>query len=529
MTTLDLPLFATPETRRALAEAHAVAILVGSYDGSGNFGDIAQLDAGLRLLKALEPGLLVLPVLERIHLRGHEELLATFQCPPRHALFFDPEHAGQDDLLPVAVPPGIAAAAIYLYGGGYLNPSWGARKLAMVRVGEDLLQAAGVERVTRLSSGLQVDQGWLEDLAPDDDALLRSFELLGARDPLSARAFAGLGSTATVVDTGDDALGAIPILAPSDEASEAAAGLDVNLHFGGHQWVSGRPEELRDYTLDFLTELGRRAGRTVRIHPLIAYMDSRIDERPGTADLVGEGARRGIEAEEPRLMRPATLAGVLPELRGATATISCSYHVALTSLLLGIPTVFFADNPYYVQKAAGLLTAFGLPASFALSPGADLDPVITAILDGGASMRAEIARHGAEFRRRRADAERELLGRLAGGVLAELAVEVGRSGERLRQRSTEPAGLQVDAAALRTEVEELRRPAVQAAVEAAERAAERAQEAARLAEERAGQAAAENAAAHQRLAEVFGSRTWKLAAPLRRLGAALRRLKRRGR
>jgi hypothetical protein len=519
MTPLDLPLFATPSTQAVLADARAVAVLIGSYDGSGNYGDIAQFDAALRLLEPLAPGLVVLPVLERDYRRSHLALPAAFGKPPEDALFFDPEHRGEDDLAPIRVPETIAVGAIYLYGGGYLNPSWGARKLAMLRAAEDLLGTADVDAV-RLGSGLQVDPTWISDLSEDDATLLRRFEMLGARDPLSAHALVDLHSSAKVLMTGDDALGAIPAAEPTDAGPEPTGKLVVNLHFAEHDWVSGRPGGLHDRILDFVTELGRRAGRPVLARPLIAYVDDRIDERPGVAALAAEGTRRGIEVEEPRILRPAELAAMLPAMREAVATISCSYHVALTSLLLGIPTVTFADNPYYEQKAAGLAAAFGLPPSFALSAESDPAPVAVAILDDGDSLRAEILRGGERLRRERARAEMDLLGHLAGRVLSKLAGEVEQLDLRLLGYSAEPAELQVELAALRTEIEEMRRPAVEAAVLAIERNAERA-------EERARQAEAETAAVHGRLAELLGSRSWKIGSPLRRLGARLRRLRRR--
>jgi polysaccharide pyruvyl transferase WcaK-like protein len=531
-TTLDLPLFATPGTLRALDHARAVAVLVGSYDGSGNYGDIAQLDAALQLLKPLEPELLVLPVLERGFQQGHRTMLATFQQPFDHALFFDPERAWEnDDLVPVAAPANLAAAVLYLYGGGYLNPSWGERKLGMTRVSEDLLRSGGIAAPTRLTSGLQVDPTWLGAFAPADLDLLRTFELLGARDPLSARALADLGSAGKVLETGDDALGAIPAVALEYPASPPATELQINLHFAEHEWVSGRPGELREVTLGLIEELGRRADLPVRVHPLIAYLDGRIDERPGLAGIAAEAAQRGIAFEEARVLRPSGLDEELPELARAGATISCSYHVALTSLLLGVPTVVFADNDYYRQKAAGLVSAFGLPDSFAYSPGSDPAAVSTAILDGGGRLRGDIARGGERLRRMRDRAETELLTRLAAGVLAQMAGDIRRLDERVRDRSAEPAELRVELAAARTEVEELRQPAIEAAIRAADGSAERARDQAHQAEERVAQAEARAAraeadavATHGRLAELLGSRSWKLGAPLRRIGRAIRRV-----
>jgi hypothetical protein len=396
--------------------------------------------------------------------------------------------------------------------------------MAMLGAAEDLVETAGVDAV-RLASGLQVDPIWVGDLSAEDATLLRAFEMLGARDPLSARALAGLDSGATVLETGDDALGAIPTDPSADGRAELGAKIVINLHFAEHDWVSGRPGGLRDRILDFASELGRRAGRPVLLRPLLAYVDDRIDERPGMAELAAEATRRGMEVEEPRLLRPAELALVLPEMRQAVATITCSYHVALTSLLLGVPTATFADNPYYEQKAAGLAASFGLPSSFALTAESDPGPVAVDILDNGASLRAEILAAGERLRRERARAEMELLGHLAGGILEKMATEVGRLGGRLQERSTEPAELRVELASRETQIEELRRPAVEAAVLAIERNAERAEERARQAEERAVRAEAESAAVHGRLAELLGSRSWKLGAPLRWIGSVLRRLK----
>ena len=61
------------------------------------------------------------------------------------------------------------------------------------------------------------------------------------------------------------------------------------------------------------------------------------------------------------------------ELGGADSTLSSSYHVALTSLLLGVPAILPRDNDYYDQKARGLLGDFDLPAK--LSPRSTDDPV----------------------------------------------------------------------------------------------------------------------------------------------------------
>ena len=82
--------------------------------------------------------------------------------------------------MPVAAPVELAFGATYLYGGGYLNRLWGARKLAMLDAAQALL-AAGGAAPCRVARGLQVEgTDWIA--AASAAAGLAKFDLLGARD-----------------------------------------------------------------------------------------------------------------------------------------------------------------------------------------------------------------------------------------------------------------------------------------------------------------------------------------------------------
>ena len=533
-------LFATASTVRAIAEARAAAILVGSYDGSGNYGDIAQLDAALGLVARLGPGLLVLPVLEREYLAGHQALAEHSGQQPSHALFFDPGGDIEDDLLPVAAPVELIFGACYLYGGGYLNHLWGNRKLAMLRSAEALLGAGGAELVSRLSSGLQVDAEWVARLDPADAAALRSFDLLGVRDAGSSQALAALDSTAPVIETADDAVGVLRLL-PGPEAPRVFDGdLHINLHFAEHDWVSEHPDAVLDFYTCFLAELGRLAGLPVVAHPLIAYLDGRVDERRSVGRLRDTCAERGIKVAESLVLRPTGLAAAAPGLRQASLTLSCSYHVALTSLMLEVPAVLIGDNTYYEQKAAGLSEAFGLPPELTPStadPFASAREVAATVLDEkrGTALRRQLAAKGDRMRCRRGAIEAELLARLGGTAVTSLTARVEELSERLCQRSAEPAELLAQLAALRSDYEELQRRAGESsspldaelrAREAEARSAE-AQEASLDAELRAREAEARSAEAQQTLSAVLTSRSWRMTAALRRVAAPLRRVWRR--
>jgi hypothetical protein len=468
-------LLATPETAAAIAGGGPLAILVGSYDGSGNYGDIAQLDAALGLIGGLDPDLLVLPVVERQFAATHESMAAELIHRPRHVLYFDAGgDPGGEDLVPVGPPQGVSLAISYLYGGGFLNPSWGARKLAMLGAVEDLLAGAG--RVVRIASGQQVDHGWIQSLDPADAELLRRFELWGARDDASALALGELGARGPAFNGGDDALG-ILTATESRQAPARPGPLEVNLHFAEHEWVTDRPDAAREFDAGLLAELARLAGRPLKVRPLLAYLDPRIDERPGLERFAAACTEQGVELTEPCVLRPTGIEETLDELSGAALTVSSSYHVALTSLLLAIPTAILRDNDYYSQKAQGLLGDFGLPPEF--SPRSDDDPVGAAsaiaphLLDPEVRERTRRRLEAAagRVRRRRVETEARLMAAIArgvlgvaGGVAAPPAAPPGPTGD-------------VERRAAETEA---------------------------------------------KLEEVLGSRSWRVTAPLRRLTASSR-------
>lgn len=484
-------LFATAETAAAIAQAKSLAFLVGGYDGSGNFGDVLMLDAALELLAPLEPGLVVVPVLERRFGSHHPELAQQMLRPPRHPVYFDPEGEG-GDLVPIAAGPGLSSAISYFYGGGYFNGLWGDRKLAMMRAAEALLAAAEPREVRRVGSGLQVEAEWLAGLANEDVSFLRAFELLGTRDPRSGSLLAGFGG-AIVPEGGDDAVGSLARLRPAEAPGDGP--LRVNLHFSEHDWVTDDAQELLELYAGLPAELGELLGRPVAAQPLIAYLDPRVDERPTAARLAAALAERGVEVREPIVLRPADLGAAAAELGAASLTVACSYHVALTSLMLGLPTLMVAHNPFYEQKTAGLLDAFGQPAGFAIRPGADpracaqllaataLDP------EAGTRLRVQLALDGRRMRRLRAVAEADLFGRIAGTV----------------------AGLGEDAPQWVGD---------DAAVDRRVRAAEGR---VRVAEDHAAHADLHASNLEARMAELFGSTSWRLTQPLRRLTDKARR------
>lgn len=423
---------AHPRTVRALAGSPRVALLVGSYDGSGNYGDLAQLDGAFELLADDDPDLLLLPVIEQQYADTHEAVGRELKHPPEHVLYFDAgADVGAEGLVAVEPAAHLELAVLYLYGGGFLNPSWGARKLAMLAACEAIAAHAG--RAVRLATGQQVDADWLQEggAAP----VLREFQLLGGRDDGSAETLASLGAGGAALNSGDDAVGVLAQLDFAPAPDPAAAALEVNVHLAGHEWVTDRPRAVLEFDVGFLAELGRIAARPVRARPLLAYLDPRIDERPGLERFAAACAERGIETAEPRVLRASDPAGIAASLGGAALTVSSSYHVALTSLLMAIPTAILHDNAYYAQKSQGLLADFGLPPEFAPSSGDD--PVEAARLVAprlfepqlAAETRTALAEAAARVRRRREEVGTRVLSLIAHGPRHEIVDVRRRPGE----------------------------------------------------------------------------------------------------
>jgi hypothetical protein len=247
--------------------------------------------------------------------------------------------------------------------------------------------------------------------------------------------------------------------------------------------------------VELLAHLGRKTGKPIVAQPLIAYRDPRVDEYPAAERLAAALAESGVEVREPLLLRPAGLSEAAATMGEASFTVACSYHVALTSLMLGLPTLPVSHNNFYEQKAVGLLDAFGQPEDYAIRPGADPEAcarlLATTALDpeAGGSLRVRLAIDARRVRRLRADAGADLFARIA------------------------PTVSGVDEAA----------PRWVGAEADVDRRVREAEGRARTAEDRAAHAALHASNLEAQMAELTGSTSWRLTAPLRRLTEKARR------
>ena len=385
-------LWASSADFQRISKAESTLFLVGGYDGSGNYGDVLQLATAIDVVRRLPGSPLAVPVVERETYGYHCELMRRYTRSfegAAFAFFQDDDASFEDDLTPLP-PAGVepARAMLYIYGGGHLNGWWGARKAAHASAAERL---AGRRALPVVASGLQVDEAAIAPGGPAHDLLARA-SWVGVRDIESLRYVRRQVPAAAgrVELTGDDAL---PFL-DHDPAEDRAV---VNLHVNDGAWISDEPDSIRGRIVALLQNLGTAADVPLEVQPVIAYEDPRVSERQIVSDLLdcqGQALEEaGLMPTEPLDVLDDAIENGLSAFRRARLTVSCSYHVTLTSLLAGIPAVLLAQNGYYEQKATGLRDLFQLGPTRVGVPGTaeNAPAAIEALVDGPA--RAELVTH----------------------------------------------------------------------------------------------------------------------------------------
>lgn len=357
--------------------------LIGSYDGSGNYGDVLQLAAAVETVRRLPERSLVVPVIERETHAHHNKLMQRYSKSFEGVVFgfFQDDVADFDDGLvelgPSTADPG--RALLYIYGGGHLNNWWGARKAAHAAAAEALV---GGRSLPVVASGHQVDETAIGPGGPAHEILSRA-SWIGVRDADSLGYVRRQipGAAGRVELAGDDA---VPFL----DREQTESGPVVNLHVNDGSWISDQPESIGENIVALLEDLAAAAGEPLELQPIIAYEDPRVSERRIVSNLLERhGARLekvGLAPTEPLDVLDDAICNELATFRRARLTVSCSYHVTLTSLLAGIPAVMLAQNDYYRQKAAGLRDLFQLGPSRVgvLGTPGDVPAAVEALVDG---------------------------------------------------------------------------------------------------------------------------------------------------
>ncbi|GJQ28701.1 MAG: hypothetical protein HBSAPP03_05850 [Phycisphaerae bacterium] len=346
--------YADERTASRLRDPGQAVVMVGSFMGYPNFGDILQLKGALRW-HAAQTGCTPILILD-------VDAITDDDYPARVRRNYGVESLVFFCTYPLTNPPaGLALVPtmpaipnLHLYGGGFLNPLWGDFLVSLV---EGVYAAFGSTRY--LVSGQQVDPAFR-------DAMAAHFTrcppiLAGGRDPTSAKVLASCGVRAAF--SFDDATECAADIAAALTRNGEPGGPHalVHLNASGYTRSDGEAAQLATL-LDRLVTLRDHLGPQARFTLLQAYTDRRTYDIADTLgvvqllddtfplreygvlhldriamDLGREGWDRGL--------------GLTP---APTIALTSSYHVSMLCAMMGVPCWMEGRNDYYRQKRSGL-------------------------------------------------------------------------------------------------------------------------------------------------------------------------------
>lgn len=342
----ELHFYADVESIDALAAGTSKALLVGGDFGYGNFGDVLQHSGSVaRFHRCSE--LAVVSVLSLDAISRHVSIAALRGSYGSAALIFvsaAPINVELQRQLGLKKVESIRnVACIQLYGGGFLNDSWGG---FILEVTEFLLRR--VPTAGYFISGQQVSRSYAGRVAQH----VREFKplLIGVRDHDSLSYLREQGIDAKF--SFDDAVE--PLLALSRKVGiRKGSGLFIHLNSSGY---TGNDAALSE-VLAHMRILAKRKGAD-RAVLLQAFQDAReevVDSLETVKRLEGAFPFAGLDAVMlVSIITGAAVAEVPSDGLMGDFGYACSYHVTLWLQLNGIPCWLRGGNSYYDQKRRSL-------------------------------------------------------------------------------------------------------------------------------------------------------------------------------
>ncbi|MBF0586889.1 hypothetical protein INT08_06185 [Prosthecochloris sp. N3] len=342
----------------SLAQSSRLVVLIGSYDGNPNFGDVMQLSGALDALHALRPLITPMIVIEAESYQEHLRIASAYPevfADTIIACFIDDgkelDPSGLERL------PHIASAdpaCIYFYGGGYANNLWGQRKAMLASGIMDWLSQTGkrTQDLPVFITGVQIEPSLLAEEHP----LLHWFRKASfcrLRDPESSRLLEPELPIATAGT--DDALPVLIDAVSSGRPAEKDPFFTVGIHFNAEPYAAGRADTIQASLEATLTELKERVHGKLILRQILAYEGGWVRESIYSNTISDLAIKIGADIGEPIDISIGTNTSALGSLHAA---ISCSYHTTMATCLRSIPTLMVVRNEYYEQKLQGLRVWF---------------------------------------------------------------------------------------------------------------------------------------------------------------------------
>ena len=340
-----LYLYADEVSREVLRGDLDKVILLGGDFGYGNFGDIMQHANGLRIVKdakrfatvsilaANAIGFKDFPTWARKSY-GADAIIYVSDYP----LILDGDSPGLNLLVEVN-----HVAAIYMYGGGFLNSKWGDFVLGVAEYFLRLMPNAEY-----LVSGQQVTHPYQLRVAQH----IRSFKptLFGVRDEMSYQWLQASGADALF--SFDDATEPLVDLA-SELRVQPGPGVLLHLNSSGYS----ASEAASHAIADDMARLRRSAWGQSECTIFQAFRDPRHevhDSRETVKKLDQSFPFYDLRTIELAQLAYPGLPQALERPIVGNMAYSCSYHVALWLQLAGIPCWLRSENLFYSQKSKAL-------------------------------------------------------------------------------------------------------------------------------------------------------------------------------
>lgn len=395
--------FAHREDLAHLASGTQLCYLVGSYHGAPNYGDILQLLGNLERLAPLADRLVMVPLVNRDLLASHLAVRGTLgeRFASARFLYYERHSAGRNeprahqprsDLVEVAHLP-VRPSQILLYGGVFVaGENRGEEQLDVI----DRLQtwlaengALGLTAPEILGVGQHVSDEFLTGPhAQRLQELVRTSWRFGVRDDMSYRVLTGDERSVpeNLFFSGDDA---VPLLlkgvaewrSEMRPAIPESRPLRLGIHVNGEFLATDSPY-LPTRTVGAVAEhLRQLVHGNLNVIVFHAGHGTATPERTTVTGLEAHLSQLDLSFEIRSTLDIVLDSGGLP--LEVDFVVTCSYYVAFTTLLFGIPTMIYPGPSLTTEKMEELQCIFGRD-HLAVLGGRDGDiPAIAPFLETG--------------------------------------------------------------------------------------------------------------------------------------------------
>lgn len=355
--------FVSKQTLEQIQHADHIVMLLGSYTGYINFGDILQLHSAIHFHQQHNPGCLIMPLLNIDAIPHAGDIERMVKATGLATCLFFSQVRSDDihnetrsrflsryrEMRPLMLE-NIQPPTLHVYGGGFFNERWGEQQLRLI---EHIIDQGGVMHY--VISGQQVSESFAARLAAHIDEYQP--ELVGCRDPQSAAYLQQYRVNA--IWSSDDA---IDLLAINEGSANPTQPMRVGIHINssGYTWedkIDG--QTMRALMVSHLQMLAQYTDKNHTIPVLVnLYSDATQDAIDTWGNLASAPLAQFFPHFQGLDIGEMLVANHLPQALNLLSTlhfvVTNSYHLALCCQMLGVPVYLVANNAYYQQKHAGL-------------------------------------------------------------------------------------------------------------------------------------------------------------------------------